>query len=248
MSLPEVQNPLALYLARLAPSSQLTMKYVLQDAADRLGFVEMDIHEVPWHQLQPGHVIALVAALREDGYAPNTSSLYVNAIRGVTNEAWRQSLISHEHLLKMRSVKPMAGTRLSKGKNIRRTLIRELMDVCAADPRPQGRRDAAIIAILYGSGMRKSESVNLDLAQIDFAERSLQVTGKGNKQLIKYAPTWAFTVLNDWLELRRSCLPEGQSDDAFLFNRIRRGSHITRDRITKHAIYFIAKQDRKSVV
>lgn len=247
MSLPEVQNPLALYLARLAPSSQLTMKYVLQDAADRLGFVEMDLHEVPWHQLQPGHVIALVAALREDGYAPNTSSLYVNAIRGVTNEAWRQSLISHEHLLKMRSVKPMAGTRLSKGKNIRRTLIRELMDVCAADPRPQGRRDAAIIAILYGSGMRKSESVNLDLAQIDFAERSLQVTGKGNKQLIKYAPTWAFTVLNDWLELRRSCLPEGQSDDAFLFNRIRRGSHITRDRITKHAIYFIAKQRGRQI-
>ena len=247
MSLPEVQNPLVLYLARLAPSSQLTMKYVLQDAADRLGFVEMDIHEVPWHQLQPGHVIALVAALREDGYAPNTSSLYVNAIRGVTNEAWRQSLISHEHLLKMRSVKPMAGTRLSKGKNIRRTLIRELMDVCAADPRPQGRRDAAIIAILYGSGMRKSESVNLDLAQIDFAERSLQVTGKGNKQLIKYAPTWAFTALNDWLELRRSCLPEGQSDDAFLFNRIRRGSHITRDRITKHAIYFIAKQRGRQI-
>jgi site-specific recombinase XerD len=147
----------------------------------------------------------------------------------------------------MRSVKPMAGTRLSKGKNIRRTLIRELMDVCAADPRPQGRRDAAIIAILYGSGMRKSESVNLDLAQIDFAERSLQVTGKGNKQLIKYAPTWAFTVLNDWLELRRSCLPEGQSDDAFLFNRIRRGSHITRDRITKHAIYFIAKQRGRQI-
>ncbi|WP_397453923.1 tyrosine recombinase XerC [Pseudomonas sp. NA-150] len=247
MSLREVQNPLALYLARLAPSSRLTMKYVLQDAADRLGFVDMAIGEIPWHQLQPGDVIALVATLREDGYAPNTSSLYVNAIRGVTNEAWRQSLISHEQLLKMRSVKPIAGTRLGRGKNIRRTLIKELMDVCAADPRPQGRRDAAIIAILYGSGMRKSESVNLDLAQVDFAERSLQVTGKGNKQLIKYAPTWAFSVLNDWLELRRSCLPEGQGDDPFLFNRIRRGSHITRERITKHAIYFIAKQRGRQI-
>ena len=28
----------------------------------------------------------------------------------------------------------------------------------------------------------------------------------------------------------------------FLFNRIRRGSHITRERITKHAIYYIARQ------
>lgn len=235
-------NPLLQYLARLAPSSQLTMKYILQDAADRLGFEDIDLNEVPWHLLEPGHVTALVAALRADGYAPNTSSLYVNAIRGVMNEAWRLSLISQEQLLKIRTVKPTQGTRLPVGRNLKRTLIRELMEACAADPRPQGLRDAAVIALLYGTGMRKSESVNLGLAQIDFSERSLQVVGKGNKQLIKYAPTWAFDKLNAWLAFRRSQLPEGQADDDFLFNRIRRGSHITRERITKHAIYYIARQ------
>jgi integrase/recombinase XerC len=240
-------SPLTLYLARLAPSSRVTMTYVLQDAADRLGLADIDIHDVPWHCVEPGHLTALVATLRADDYAPNTTSLYVNAIRGVMNEAWRQNLISHDQLLKIRSVKPVNGTRLSKGKNIRRTLIRELMEVCAADPRPQGRRDAAIIAILYGSGMRKSESVNVDLAQVDFVERSLQVLGKGNKQLIKYAPAWAFDILDQWLELRRSCLPTGQDDDPFLFNRIRRGNHITRERITKHAIYFIAKQRGRQI-
>ena len=78
------------------------------------------------------------------------------------------------------------------------------------------------------------------MAQVDFTERSLKVMGKGNRQLVKYAPAWAFDALNAWLELRRSCLPAGQEDDHFLFNRIRRGNHITRDRITKHAIYFIA--------
>ena len=150
------RNPLTLYLARLAPSSQLTMRYVLQDAADRLGFEEINLEDIDWHLLQPEHVMALVAVLREDGYAPNTSSLYVNAVRGVMNEAWRISLISQEHLLKMRSVKATAGTRLSQGRNLRRTLIRELMDVCAADPRPQGLRDAAVLGLLYGSGMRKS--------------------------------------------------------------------------------------------
>lgn len=241
------RNPLTLYLARLAPSSQLTMRYVLQDAADRLGFEEIDLEDIDWHLLQPEHVMALVAVLREDGYAPNTSSLYVNAVRGVMNEAWRISLISQEHLLKMRSVKATAGTRLSQGRNLRRTLIRELMDVCAADPRPQGLRDAAVIGILYGSGMRKSESVNLDLAQVNFAERSLRVTGKGNKELLKYAPAWAFAKLQAWLEFRREQLKEGEQDDSFLFNRIRRGSHITRERITKHAIYYIARQRGEQV-
>ncbi len=237
-----IRNPLTLYLTRLAPSSQLTMRYVLQDAADRLGLDEVNLEDIDWHLLQPEQVIALVAALREDGYAPNTSSLYVNAVRGVMNEAWRMSLISQEHLLKMRSVKAASGTRLGQGRNLRRTLIREMMEVCAADPRPQGLRDAAVIGLLYGSGMRKSESVNLDLAQIDFEQRNLRVIGKGNKELVKYAPDWAFAKLQAWLEFRRGQLKEGEEDDAFLFNRIRRGSHITRERITKHAIYYIARQ------
>ncbi|WP_278406645.1 site-specific integrase [Pseudomonas rhodesiae] len=242
-----LRNPLTLYLTRLAPSSQLTMRYVLQDAADRLGFEDINLEEIDWHLLQPEHVIALVAALREDGYAPNTSSLYVNAVRGVMNEAWRMSLITQEHLLKMRTVKASAGTRLGQGRNLRRTLIREMMEACAADPRPQGLRDAAVIGILYGSGMRKSESVNLDLAQIDFAERSLRVIGKGNKELVKYAPDWAFAKLQAWLAFRREQLKEGEEDDSFLFNRIRRGSHITRERITKHAIYYIARQRGEQV-
>ncbi len=242
-----LQAPVALYLQQLAASSRQTMRYVLQDAADRLGVDDVAIEEFPWHQLQPGHITALVAALRTDGYAPNTSSLYVNAIRGVMNQAWQQSLITQDQLLKIRAVKAGGGSRLIKGRNLRRTLIRELMDVCAADPRPQGLRDAAIIAILYGSGMRKSESVNMDLRQVNMAERSLQVLGKGNKELIKFAPAWAFEKLQVWLDFRREQLPEGVSDDTFLFNRIRRGSHITRERITKHAIYYIAKQRGKQV-
>ncbi|MGH8329111.1 MAG: integrase, partial [Pseudomonas sp.] len=48
-SIPSKTNPLTLYLARLAPSSQLTMRYVLQDAADRLGFEDMNVEEIPWH-------------------------------------------------------------------------------------------------------------------------------------------------------------------------------------------------------
>ncbi len=78
-------NPLGLYLARLAPSSQSTLRYVLQDTADRLEYEDMNLEDLPWHQLQPEHVTALVATLRRDGYAPNTSSLYVNALRGVMN-------------------------------------------------------------------------------------------------------------------------------------------------------------------
>lgn len=113
-----LQTPVALYLQQLAPSSRQTMRYVLQDAADRLGVDDLAIEAFPWHQLQPGHITALVSALRADGYAPNTSSLYVNAIRGVMNQAWQQSLITQDQLLKIRAVKSGGGSRLTKGRNL----------------------------------------------------------------------------------------------------------------------------------
>ena len=47
---------------------------------------------------------------------------------------------------------------------------------------PQGHRNRAIIETLYGSGLRVSEIVNLNLSNLFFKESLIQVTGKGNKQ------------------------------------------------------------------
>ena len=47
---------------------------------------------------------------------------------------------------------------------------------------PQGHRNRAIIETLYGSGLRVSELVNLNLSNLFFKESLIQVTGKGNKQ------------------------------------------------------------------
>lgn len=171
------------------------MRYVLQDAADRLGFEDVDIEEIlgtacnrkTWWRWSP----LCVPTVMHRTPLRCTSTPCAGDERGVAHEPDQP-----DHLLKMRSVKGIAGTRLSRGRNLKRTLIHELMEVCAADPRPQGLRDAAVIALLYGTGMRKSESVDLDLSQVDFNERSLTVTGKGNKQLIKYAPARAFAKLD----------------------------------------------------
>lgn len=232
------KNPVALFLARLSPTSRSTMTYVLQDAADRFGYEDVPITEIPWHELEPSHVTALMAVLREDDYAPNTAALYVAAIRGVMNEAWLQQQISHERLARIRAIKPYRGARLPKGKNLKRSLIRELMENCANDERPQGIRDAAIIAILYGSGMRKTESINCNLEDVNFEERTIRVIAKGNKEMIKYAPPWAFDKLKAWLECRAKVTPDAN----YLFNRIRKGGNITDERLTKHAIYYIIKR------
>jgi integrase/recombinase XerD len=47
---------------------------------------------------------------------------------------------------------------------------------------PQGFRNRAMLEMLYGSGIRVSELVNLSLSNLFFQENLIRVTGKGNKQ------------------------------------------------------------------
>ena len=42
-------------------------------------------------------------------------------------------------------------------------------------------RDAAIVEVLYATGIRVAELVSLDIADIDFSQRTMRVTGKGSK-------------------------------------------------------------------
>lgn len=59
-----------------------------------------------------------------------------------------------------------------------------LIDQAASDTleRPSVKRDLALLELLYGCGLRVSELVGLDLADIDFTERWLRVRGKGRKE------------------------------------------------------------------
>lgn len=237
-SVSEIVDPATYYLSKLGESSRGMMRYVLQEIADRLGYDDSDLTDVPWNLIESSTVIALSGALQSDGKSVNTVSLYINAVRGVMNAAWALGHIPRDQLDKIRDIKPPKGTVLPRGKNIKRNIIKEIMACCSADERPQGKRDAAIIAVLYGTGMRKSESVNILLANINFEEQCIQVLGKGNKELRKFAPDWVFNKIREWLELRDQVTPNAP----YLFNRIRKGGAIVDVPITKHAINHIVKQ------
>lgn len=69
-------------------------------------------------------------------------------------------------------------------------------------------RDKAMLELLYSSGLRLSELVNLPLNAIDWSEKLLRITGKGNKtRLIPFGQK-AEQALNHWLSLRQSKNPQ----------------------------------------
>lgn len=103
----------------------------------------------------------------------------------------------------------------------------ELMTVAetkADDADPVNIRNWAILELLYASGMRVSELVNLDLAEIDLASRVARVTGKGNKQRMVPFGIPAAEAVELWLRNARAQLAGADSANAVFLGR--RGKRI----------------------
>ena len=103
------------------------------------------------------------------------------------------------------------------------------------------RRDKAMIEILYATGMRISELVNLKLTDIDFNRSVLKVFGKGSKErLVPYGEK-AAEALRIYLEDRKKL----DSKNVFLSNR---GTRITRGAFWQRIKIYIKRENLKSSI
>jgi site-specific recombinase XerD len=79
------------------------------------------------------------------------------------------------------------------------------MGACGRDSSPAGIRDAALIAVLYGAGLRRSESVGLDLSDFNVETGELVIRrAKGRKDRLGCATNGSADALKDWLVARGS--------------------------------------------
>lgn len=83
-------------------------------------------------------------------------------------------------------------------------------------------RDKAMLELLYATGMRVAELVGLDADDLVFSNRTVKVTGKGNKQRVIPFGAPAENALRRWLEQGRPLLCDSKSSDA-LFLGVRGG-------------------------
>ena len=81
--------------------------------------------------------------------------------------------------------------------------VNELLAAIEGDS-PSARRDRAILEVLYGTGARITEVVNLSLGDLDHADNLIKVLGKGDKERIVPVGRFAMKALHAWLK------PEGR--------------------------------------
>ncbi|MEM7467349.1 MAG: tyrosine recombinase XerC [Pseudomonadota bacterium] len=72
-------------------------------------------------------------------------------------------------------------------------------------------RDAAMWELMYSSGLRVSELVNLKQEQIDFEDGEVRVIGKGNKERIVPVGGPAMTAVKCWYKVKPTASPDKQS-------------------------------------
>lgn len=90
-----------------------------------------------------------------------------------------------------------------------------------------GKRDRCILELLYGSGLRVSELVGLDLGDISLGEHLLRVVGKGRKERIVPFGSKAAEALHVYLGIRGKWLRPQQRRDAEALLLNMRGGRLT---------------------
>lgn len=115
------------------------------------------------------------------------------------------------------------------------------LDLPSSD-RPLDLRDKALLELLYASGIRVSELVAIDLADVGFAERLVRVRGKGKKErLVPFGRSAAASV-EAWRRVRGDRLGDRADANALFLNY--RGGRLTSRSVER----IVAKYIRRTAV
>jgi site-specific recombinase XerD len=197
------RHPAAVYLASLAPGSRRTMRQALDTVAAMLTGGRNDAETLDWPALRYQHTAAARSALAER-YAPATANKILASLRGVLRQAWRLGYMNAEDYRRAADLEPIQGKTLPRGRALTPGELRTLFAAAAEEPHPTTRaRDVALLAVLYGAGLRRAEVVALNVADYDAEAGVLSVRrAKGRRQRAVFVPSGTREALNAWLVVR----------------------------------------------
>src|ERR1700681_693293 len=214
------------------------MRAALDAIASLLSDDQCAALSLDWHKLRSRHTTSVRALLADGHYAPSTANRHLAALRGVLKECWRLGYVSAEDFQRASDLEPVRGSRLPRGRALQPGEVRALLAACEDDDRKKpdmAARDAAILALLYGSGLRRAEAVGLQVADYDREAGTLKVRGKGNKERMAHLGDASQAALDAWLFLR------GTAPGA-LFVAINKGGRLGTRRMSGQSMLYIARQ------
>jgi integrase/recombinase XerD len=178
-------------------------------------------------------VMDYIAWRVEGGAKPRSTARQLSSFRRFYRYLLREGLIADD---------PTANIAMPKiGRALPQSLTEDEVDALLAAPNvaePLGHRDRAMLEVLYATGVRVSELINLRMSQINLNQGVLRIIGKGDRERLIPLGDEAQDWLREFIEGPRvEILLERQTD--YLFPT-RRG-----DRMTRQAFWHIIKRYAK---
>jgi integrase/recombinase XerD len=175
---PGLKDPVAEYLGTLQTergASRHTLAAYRRDLTDFTGFLQH--HRRPLSEVRPEDIVSYVERLRHHGFASGSVARRLSALRGLYRHLVAAGALGQdptEHVDLPRAARPLPKT-LSRDVTVE---LIESPDVSA----PRGIRDRTLLELLYATGMRASECLDLRLEDVNLNAGYLICTGKGRKQ------------------------------------------------------------------
>jgi integrase/recombinase XerD len=166
-------------------------------------------------------LLTFLAQSRDDGLAPRSLARRLAGLRAFCRFLRRSGVLAVEPLLDMETPHlPLPLPRFLTVEEVERLLRQPPLDT------PRGIRDAAMLEVLYATGLRVSELVALPLSALHLREGWIKVRGKGGKERLVPLGDLAVERLQAYLAGPRAVLMRGRRTPQVFVNG--RGSGMTR--------------------
>jgi site-specific recombinase XerD len=182
--------------------------------------------------------------LQADGLSASSINLKLSAVRKLAAEAADNGLLEQALANGIGKVKGVKSAGVRSGNWLTKEQAQKLLDLPDTTT-VKGLRDRAILAVMLGCGLRRSEVASLTyqhIAQRDGRWVIVDLVGKGNRTRNVPVPAWAKAALDAWADAASAA--EGYldaPDTGRVFCSIRRGGHLDGASMTDQAIADVAR-------
>lgn len=199
--------------------SSNTLSSYNDDVAKYLSYIAD--RRITLRETSPEILHAFLADLHDLGIAPATQARIISGLKSFFKFLKMEGYIDENPTLLLQA--PRLGRHLP---DVLSTDEIDEMISCINMSSPEGQRNRAIIETLYGSGLRVSELVNLDLAHVYLEEQYLIVRGKGSKERMVPMSEIAVNEIKAYLPDRAQLDIKPGEENILFLNR--RGKRLTR--------------------
>jgi integrase/recombinase XerD len=203
--------------------SRNSVEAYTSDIRKLASFLEMQHLELSPSQVELGHLSDFLSWINQLGLGARSQARIISGIRAFYRYLLLEDLIDTDPTALLET--PRTGRKLPE------VLSVEEIDLILAQidlSKPEGRRNRAMLEVLYGSGLRVSELTDLRLSNIYFDRGFIRITGKGSKERLVPIGRTALKEIQHYLQDRNGLpqIAKGHEDVLFLNRRGRKLSRV----------------------